>query len=174
MTVSLSPPARVVVLLGAIALTAVAAFVLLLARAPGGSSDTPAATAQAPKPLPKTFSTVPVPPAPKVVRRPVSGFPVVIDRALRNNRVVVVTVYTPKASVDSVVRAEAKAAAKSARAGYVSISTLREAALARLVSKTGVIPSPAVLIVRRPGRVSATFGVTDEATIAQAVAEARR
>ena len=72
------------------------------------------------------------------------------------------------------MRAEARAAAVRSRAGYVQISALNERLVRSLVAKTGVLPDPAVLVVKRPGVVTATFGVTDRETIAQAVAQARR
>ena len=49
-----------------------------------------------------------------------------------------------------------------------------ERAVAALVAKAGVLPDPAVLVVKRPGVVTTTFSVTDAGTIAQAVAQARR
>jgi len=72
------------------------------------------------------------------------------------------------------VRAEARAAAVKSRAGYVAISALNESLVRSVVAKTGVLPAPAVLIVKRPGVVTATLSVTDRAAIAQAVAQARR
>jgi hypothetical protein len=103
-----------------------------------------------------------------------SGFPVPVDRALRQRRVVVVAVYMPRASVDAVVRAEAQAAAASTGAAFVAVSAADETVMRPLVSKVGVFSDPAVLVVRRPGVVVAELGVTDRATVAQAVAQARR
>jgi hypothetical protein len=54
------------------------------------------------------------------------------------------------------------------------LSALNERAVEALVAKAGLLPVPAVVIVKRPGTVSATFSVTDAGTIAQAVADARR
>ncbi len=70
------------------------------------------------------------------------------------------------------MRSEARSAARASRAGFVAISALNERAIAGLVAKTGVLPEPAVVIVKRPGAVAATFSVTDAGTIAQAVAQA--
>ncbi|MDH4340969.1 MAG: hypothetical protein OEW47_11485, partial [Thermoleophilia bacterium] len=110
---------------------------------------------------------------PKVVI-PKSGFPAPVDRALRRRGVVVVAIYMPGAAVDAVVRAEARAAAVRSRVGYVAISALNERLVGSLVAKTGVLPDPAVLVIKRPGVVTATLSVTDRKTIAQAVAQARR
>jgi hypothetical protein len=56
----------------------------------------------------------------------------------------------------------------------VPLSAANERAVSALVAKTGMLPDPAVLVVKRPGVAVATFSVTDAGTIAQAVAEARR
>jgi hypothetical protein len=78
------------------------------------------------------------------------------------------------AAVDRVVQREALLGARAARAGFVALRTSNERAMAALVAKAGVLPAPAVVIVKRPGVVTSTFSVTDAGTIAQAVAQARR
>jgi hypothetical protein len=83
-------------------------------------------------------------------------------------------VYTPRAAVDSYVRAQASAGARASRAGFVPLSGLSERLVQPLVAKTGVLPSPAVLVLKRPDVVAAKLGVTDRETVAQAVAQARR
>ena len=177
---TISPPIRMFALLGALAATALAAFLFLVGRSGSetGSlvSPTPV-TKPAAKPAPaatKTRATTPrLNPRTAAVQTK-SGFPLPVDRALRRHRVVVVVVYLPGAGVDSVVRAEARAGALRSRAGYVALSALSEPLVRPLVAKTGVLPDPAVVIVKRPGVVTATFGVTDRATVAQAVAQAKR
>ena len=177
MSLTLHPPARVAVLVGALVLTGLAAVVFLLGRGALGSDSAPAAPAPVltSKPTPSS-ATTPKHPATKPVKpaRIASGFPARIDHALRYSRVVVVSVSIPGAPVDRVVRSEARSAARASRAGFVAISALNERAVGGLVAKTGVLPDPAVVIVKRPGTVAATFSVADAGTIAQAVAEARR
>jgi hypothetical protein len=161
-----------VALLGILVATGAAAFFFLVARPQGDAATNPVV-----RPTPQT-KPKPVPARPKPARpvaRPTkSGFPAPVDRALRRNRVVVVTVYMPGASVDAVVRREARAAAISSRVGYVPISAVSERLMQPLVAKTGVLPDPAVVVVKRPGLVTATLGVADRDTIAQAVAQAKR
>ena len=174
---TLTPPVRTFALVGVLAAVGLAAFLFLLR--PTGDDTTAAATRPVAKPAETTERPTPRPaPAPRASQRPAvlpaSGFPLPIHRALRRNRVVVVAVYMPGASVDSVVRREAKAGAHTARAGYVAVSALSERLVRPLVAKTGVLPDPAVLVLRRPGVVIATLGVTDRQTVAQAVAQARR
>lgn len=177
-SLTLSPPVRVFALLGVLAAVGLAAFLFLAAR-----PESEASTAPVTRPAPQTKPTTKVPttkvPAKTTPARPAarptrSGFPLPVDRALRHNRVVVVAVYMPGASVDAVVRREARAAAIWARAGYVPISALSERLVRPLVAKTGVLPDPAVVIVKRPGLVTATLSVADRNTIAQAVVQAKR
>jgi hypothetical protein len=102
-----------------------------------------------------------------------SGFPRAVDRAFRAHRVVVLVVYMPGAGVDAVVRREARAGAAAARAGFVQVSALNNALATEVLAKTGILPDPAVVVIRKPGVVVATLGVTDRETVEQAVAQAR-
>lgn len=176
MSLTLNPPVRVAALVGLLVATGLAAFVFLMGRGASGA-DAPATSTAATKAstrpaTPTKAASKPTPKPRAYVSR--SGFPAVVDRALRRNRVVVVAVYIPRAGVDAVVRAEARAAAVQARAGYVAVSALNERVVRALVARTGVLPDPAVVIVRKPGVVTATFSVTDRETVTQAVYEARR
>jgi hypothetical protein len=176
-SLTLSPPIRVFALLGALVATGIAAFVFLVAR-PQGDAEPIATKTPSAKPTPQTKPKTNAPARPTPARpaaRPTkSGFPLPVDRALRHNRVVVVAVYMPGARVDAVVRREARAAAISSRAGYIPISALSERLVGPLVAKTGVLPDPAVVIVKRPGVVTAMLSVADRDTIAQAVVQAKR
>ena len=177
MSVTLTPPTRIAALVGALVLTGLAAVVFIVGRGAVGGTDAPmGATSPLTKPTgavqtaPKPAVTPRVKPKPRVV----SGFPSKIDHALRYSRVVVVSVSMPGAAVDAIVRREARAGAKASGAGFVAISATNERAVAGLVAKTGFLPAPAVVVVKRPGAVATTFSVTDAGTIAQAVAQARR
>jgi hypothetical protein len=90
------------------------------------------------------------------------------------HRVVVLLVYMPGSGVDALVRKEARAGAIASRAGYVPVSALNNAVAGQVVAKTGVLPDPAVVVIRRPGVVVATLGVTDRETVAHAVAQAKK
>jgi hypothetical protein len=175
---TLSPPLRVAALVGALVLTGIAAFVLFLGRGIVGGETAAVSTAptSASTARPRV-ATSPKPAAkPRAVRKPrvASGFPTKIDHALRYSRVVVVAVTVPGAPVDALVRREARAGADAGRAGFVALSAANERAVSALVAQTGVLPAPAVVIVKRPGVVTSTFSVTDAGTVAQAVAQARR
>ena len=181
MTATLSPPIRIFAFTGVLAAVGLAAVFFLLGRGGGEATGTPSepvvtrTEAASPKqPVARAPAARPATkPTSRVSALPASGFPLPVHRALRRNRVVVVVVYMPRGVVDSVVRAEARAAAQASRAGLVQMSGLSERLIQPLVAKTGVLPSPAVLVVKRSGAVAATLSVTDRQTIAQAVAQAR-
>jgi hypothetical protein len=175
-SLTVTPPVRLAVLIGALVLTGLAAVVFFVGR--GAVGDDVSATSTTPTPTAPRTSSPPETSKPRVAKpkptRAASGFPPRIDHALRYNRVVVVSVAMPGAPVDAIVRREARAAAKAGRAAFVPVSALNERAVSGLVAKAGVLPDPAVVIVKRPGVVVSTFSVTDAATIQQAVAQARR
>jgi len=177
---TLSPPIRIFAFTGVLAAIGLAAFFFLVGRTGGEaatSASEPVVTrTQTATPKPATKAPVARPgrrAAPRASALPAAGYPLPVRRALRGNRVAVVVVYMPGGSVDAVVRAEARAGAQASRAGLVQLSALSERLVQPLVAKTGVLPSPAVLVVKRSGAVAATMSVTDRQTIAQAVAQAR-
>ena len=173
-TTTLSPPVQIFAVLGVIAALGFAAFTFLSGGDTTVATPTPT-TAPAPPPkAPATPSRTARRPAPVETTTTASGFPRPINRALGRRRVVVVAVYMPGASVDRLVRADAKAAAQASGAGFVALSALNGRVMSPLVSKTGVLPDPAVLVVRRPGVVVSTLSVADQLTISQAVAQARK
>jgi hypothetical protein len=177
---TLSPQIRLFALVGIIAATALGAFFFLFARPTASVEATPTtppnkATTKARNPsTPRAQTHKPAQPKPRTTPGHTrSGYPAKIDRALRNNRVVVVAVYMPGSSVDRVVLAEARAGAVQGHAAYVPVSAANERVASQLVAKAGVVPQPAVLVLRRPGVVTSRLGVTDRATVAQAIALAR-
>jgi hypothetical protein len=178
-SVTLSPPIRIFAFTGVLAVLGLVVFFFVVGRTGADATDTPA-PAQATTPA-TPAATTPARTTPPPARRarpranalPRSGFPLPIHRALRRNRVVVVMVYMPGGTVDGVVSAEARAGARAAGAGFVRVSALSERLVQPLVAKTGVLPSPAVVVVKRPDVVASTLSVTDRQTIAQAVAQAR-
>lgn len=179
MTATLSPTVRVAVVLGLLAATGLAAAFLLLGRTAPATEAEPVLLPAAQPPPPTIAPGAPRPTATATPRRamtmPKSGLPAPVDRALRHRRVVVVSVYVPGATVDRIVREEARAGATRAGAGFVAVPATSSTLLAPLLAKAGgVFSSPSVLIVRRPGTVAATFGVTDRDVVAQAALVAKR
>jgi hypothetical protein len=134
----------------------------------------PAKAAAAPKPAPaKTVKPKPSPPVNPVV--PPSGFPVVVDRALQQHRVVVLSLVVPGARVDELAAAEAEAGAKLGGAGFLALNVLNERVARALMAKLDSAHDPSVLVVKRSGDVAAELtGFVDRETVAQAAASALR
>jgi hypothetical protein len=176
-TATLSPPIRIAVVVGLVVATGLAAAFFLLGRT-AAETDPVAASVTRPATTPATASPATATPAVKPAKARAastkSGFPAPVDRALRQRKVVVVSVYMPGSAVDALVRKEARAGAARAGAAYVAIPATSSKLLGPLIAKTGVLPDPAVVVVKRPGVVVATFGVTDRDLVAQAALQAKR
>ena len=140
--------------------------------APAKAAPKPTKAAAAPKPAPaKAAKPTPTPPVNPVV--PPSGFPVVVDRALQQHRVVVVSLVVPGARVDEIAAAEAKAGAKLSGAGFLALNVLNEGVARRLLAKLDSVQDPSVLVIKRSGDVAVELaGFVDRETVAQAAANA--
>lgn len=104
---------------------------------------------------------------------PPSGFPVVVDKALRQHDVVVVSLVVPGARVDELAAAEAEAGAKLGGAGFLALDVLNEGVARALLAKLDSVQDPSVLVVKRSGDVAlALAGFVDRETVAQAAANA--
>ena len=176
---TLSPSVRIFAVVGILAAAGLAGAFFLLGRttpeaAPAAAATPPApvsAPAERPAVLPTASREKPGQTAPQA---PASGLPTAVDRALAHNRVAVVVVYVPGSRVDAFVRAEARAAAATMRAGHVAIRATNERLLRPLVAKTGVLPMPAVVVLRRGQAQATVLGVVDRELVAQAIVQARR
>jgi len=130
-----------------------------------------AAKPAAPKPAaPKPAAPKPQPVNPVV---PKTGFPSVVDTALQQHRVVVVSLVVPVAAVDELTAAEAQAGAKLGGAGFVAVNVLNEGVARALLAKVSSVKDPSVLVVTRAGKVAVELGgFVDRETVAQAAASA--
>jgi hypothetical protein len=118
--------------------------------------------AKAPKPKPAVNPVVPP-----------SGFPVVVDQALRQHEVVVLSLVVPGARVDELAAAEAEAGAKLGGAGFLALNVLNEGVARSLLAKLDSVQDPSVLVVKRSGEVAIELaGFVDRETVAQAAANA--
>ena len=127
-----------------------------------------AAAAHKPRACP---AAKPKPPVNPVV--PPSGFPVVVDRALQQHRVVVLSLVVPGARVDELAAAEAEAGAKLSGAGFLALNVLNEGVARALLTKLESGQDPSVLVVKRSGDVAVELaGFVDRETVAQAAANA--
>lgn len=135
---------------------------------PAKAAPQPANAAGAPTPAPKA--------KPKPVVNPVvppTGFPVVVDKALRKNAIVVVSLTIPGARVDELGAAEAESGARLSGAGFLALNVLNESVARAVLAKLGGSVNASVLVLKRSGEVAlALSGFADRETIAQAVANA--
>jgi hypothetical protein len=135
------------------------------------------AAASAPKAAasaPKAMAAKPVPAKPPVnpVIRP-SGFPAVVDRALREHAVVVLSLVIPGARVDELAAAEAEAGARLGGAGFLALNVANEGVARSVLAKLKTDQDPSVLVVKRSGEVAVALGgFVDRETVAQAAASA--
>jgi hypothetical protein len=185
---------RIVAAAAAVALLALVGGFLLLGGSTGSSSAAvktikplhPVKTHAAAAPTKKTPVTAKkiataVKAKPKKPPAVIDGMPGSLALALRSHSVVVVSLYTPGASVDSMATAEARHGAALADAGFVSFNVADEKVVSPLSSLlTGaptpadrVLDGPAVLVFARPRNLFVRFnGFADRDTVAQAVANA--
>lgn len=159
--------------------------------APRATTTAPAAPVKHPvalKPVPATTpaATTPAAAATRAPAAPkpqaeqtvtANGVPLVLAAALRQNPIVVVSVFDPEAATDAVSYAEARAGAVDAHAGFLGVSVLDEsvaAPLTALVPGGGLLPLPGVLIFRRPSTlVELVDGFADRGSVAALAANAQ-
>jgi hypothetical protein len=102
------------------------------------------------------------------------GLPVKVALALRKHSIVVVSLSSPGAGVDQLAAAEAKAGAVATHSGFVNLDVRHQRPGIAILHKLGIVDTPAVLVVKRPGAVYSDFkGFVDRDVVAQAVADAR-
>jgi hypothetical protein len=196
---TISPPIRILALVGLLAIVALGASTLLLGHSsqPSTSSrepvhvqrrhTTPAVTHTTPaKPVtkPHTLPAVVHKAAkPKAAPKPkpngnlvYADLPAPLQWELSQHKVVVVSFYDPKADVDSIAVAEAHAGALDAGAGFLLVSVLDNKVagiLTALLPGGGLLPDPGVFVYRAPGTIATRIdGFADRASVAQAAQNA--
>ncbi len=190
----LSPPVRIFALVAALAAVGGMLFVFTSGRGSAAEADLAlppvAAAAAKPAKAPVVHKTAaakaaakakpatpraPAKAAPKKVvpKIPPTGFPVAVDRALANHKVVVVSLVVPGSPIDELAAGEAKAGAKLGGAGYLALNVLNERVAQALLAKLDGPKEPSVLVFKHTGEVAlALEGFVDRETVAQAAANA--
>jgi hypothetical protein len=160
------PSTRLLAIVG----VALAAAVFLLVARPmllgdGGNTVAPAPTTTTPKPGARPTT----PPKPRIVLLP--GLPGKVANKLRYSKVLVVSLYQGTAAADRAAVAAARAGARGVRAGFLPVNVLNEASARSVQTFVGTTSTPAVVVVRRPGRIVSRLegaASTDEQLVAQA------
>jgi hypothetical protein len=132
------------------ALLFIVARPMLLGGADETTTTTPPPAVPTPQPTPR-----PAKPEPRVVLLP--GLPAQIANKLRYSKVVVVSLYQGNAGSDRAAVTAASAGAKAVGAGFLAVNVLDEKSARSVQSFVGLKSTPAVVVVRRPGRTVATL-----------------
>jgi hypothetical protein len=131
----------------------------------------PAAKAK-PTPAPAPVRKAPQKPSATVAAL-AAGLPGPVAAALGDHDVVVVSLFNPYSKVDAIAFAEARAGARLANVGFVSLDVLLQAQVEKLTEQLGLLPDPGVLVYVRPARLAARIsGFADKETVAQAAQNA--
>ena len=198
---SLNPRVRVLAAVSVFGGLVLAAAFMLLGRAQGTSNAAVKtikplhpvakhAAAPAKKPAKRTTklaAKITVRHAPKAKKQArkapavINGMPAALALGLRSHTVVVVSLYTPGASIDAMATDEARHGAALAGAGFVAVSVADEKVVSPLAALLAgaptaadrVLDGPAVLVFQRPNSLFVRFnGFADRDTVAQAAANA--
>lgn len=168
---TVSTPVKVVALAALALILGLGGVALLF----GKHSSSPSAAAAVTPPATKAHFTVKVTPKPhKPVLHLLPGLPAVVKSALEKRPVAVVAVYSPKVPGDGAILTAARAGAHQAHAAFVAANVDVEGIASGVATWSDIARDPAVIVVRRPGKVVfAVSGPTDSATVAQAALTSR-
>jgi hypothetical protein len=163
MTATLPVPTRYLALIGVALLLAMLALVVRPLVLGGDSDATPVTPV-----VPAGGAPAPAAPAqPKVELLP--GLPKPIAAKLLRDQVVVVQIYSGTSSTDRAMVAVARKGARTAGATFTALNVLDEARARDVSSFIGTVDTPAVAVVRRPGKVVTLIeGPVDAAIVEQA------
>lgn len=161
---------RLIALVGVLLIALAGSALVLIPRAKEGVVSLPSKPTVTTPTHPGSHPTTP---PPKVVTPTVDPqLPVALRVALARHAVVVVGTYDPEVRHDQVVLDEARAGAIAGRAGFVAVNLLDDKVAGLLTGKLAsgeLLPTPGVLIYRRPGKlVFRVDGYLDRAAITQA------
>lgn len=186
MGLTLSPPVKILALVGLLAALGIAAGSTMLGRSGGGSAAPArpavhrAAHAKAPAAhvaRPDVQAAKPARPVAKP--KPLvaaNGLPTALAALLHDHRVVVVSLYDPEIRTDAWALREAQAGAHDAGAGFLGVDVLNARVAGPLTSAAGdgtTLPSPGILVYRRPAELlKQVDGFADRASVAALAADA--
>jgi len=175
---TISPPIRILALVGVVAALGLGVFVFMNKSSSSDDSAAPAAIpaanasrTQAAAQHSATSSRTAAA-KPKIVLLP--GLPTGVAHKLQFSRVVVVSLFSRGGNGDKAAVAQARAGAKSAHAAFLPVNDADERTARRFGAFVGTTTAPpAVLVVKRPGKITNRFdGFTDSDIVAQAATNA--
>ena len=168
---TVSTPVKVVALAGLALILGLGGVVLMF----GKHSSSPARAATPPAAASKAHFTVKVAPKPhKAALHLLPGLPSNLYTALEKRQVAVVAIFSSQNASDRSLLAAARDGAQQAHASFVAANVALEGVANDVEAWSHNPTAPAVVVVRRPGKVVfAVTGPTDSATIAQAALTSR-
>jgi hypothetical protein len=179
-TTTLSPPIRILAIVGALLAVGVGIVLFTHNRSASDSSSPalPAVRESHPTPTTQHLATSTAKPVVKPAAKPkialLPGLPSPVAHALHFSKVVVVVVYARGGNGDLAAVEQARTGAKSSHAGFAAVNILDEKSARTLNTFAGTATSPpAVLVVKRPGKIVNQFsGYTDSGIVEQAALNA--
>jgi len=170
---TISPPIRILALVGVLVAVGLGILLFTHNRSASSSSSPAVPSVDATKP-----ATSPAKPAAKPAHKPkivlLPGVPAPVARALQSSKVVVVALYAHGVTGDKATVEQARAGAKSAHSGFAAVNVDDEKTARALGKFAGATTAPpAVLVVKRPGKIVNQFnGYQDSEIVAQAAHDA--
>jgi hypothetical protein len=169
---TLSTPIKVLALAGLALILAVGGVVMLVVR----PSHTAAPVVQVPVKVIKVSAPATHhaarPAKPKILLE--DGLPAAVHQKLLLSREIVAYVYTGASIADRSLLAQVRQGAHAAGVPFVALNVTNEKVAESVFGWAATTADPAVLVVRRPGKVVFQLaGPTDSQTVAQAAASAR-
>jgi len=152
-------------------IAAFAALMIVRSGVIGGSSTDAVVAPTQVAPVTPSQPKPATPAKPRLVLLP--NVPAQIAAKLRYSNVVVVSLYTGTSTGDRAAVAETRTGARQVGAGFTAINVLDEKSARGIAQFGGPSDSPAVLVVRRPGKIVSVFtGTVDDKVVAQAARNA--
>ena len=165
MTATLPFPTRYLAILGVTLLVAALFFVvrpLLMSGDDTESAPTPVVPVTA-----GGSGATPTPAQPKIEL--LAGLPKPVAAKLMRDRVVVVQIYSGTSGTDRAMVAVSRKGARATGAAFAAVNVLDETRAREISSFLGAVDTPAVAVVRRPGKVVTLIeGPVDAAIVEQA------
>src|SRR5260221_7172712 len=172
MTFELSLQTKIIALVGLL-VAAGAAGTLLLAHKRSTSQPLAIPPTHTHVVTPATGHRFAVKPA-SAASRLMAALPAPLQKGLAQSRTVVAVVYAPGDALDAVVLAQARQGASSQHAGFVALNVRDDAIAGTTATWMKNVFEPAVLVVERPGKITAELdGYADSTMVAQAVVDSR-
>jgi hypothetical protein len=164
-------PRTALIALGALVVAFALLMIVRMGVLGGSESTTPPTLTPTKTATPSNVAPPKAPTKPAVVLLP--NLPPQIAAKLRYSKVVVVSLYVGQAPADRLAVGQARTGARAAGAGFVAINVGADKNAGSVAPFVGPVTMPALLVVRRPGKIVTQIpGQVESAIVAQAARNA--